>query len=774
MSKALAPTLLSALLSSLLITSPSPVLAHADTVEMLEQEKRSTQIFKAWFPSRDLARRAAISLHGQLLENNFEAGYQIFELDPIEQSRLRAFGFRLEPASDYIAARNARLTQLQKQSRLSAPLNPASIPSYACYETVEETFAQAAALAAAKPQLASWIDIGDSWLKVQGSGGHDLRVLKLTNAAVAPPAGQAKPKLFIQAAIHAREYATAPLVLEFAKTLLNGHGIDADATWILDHHEVHLLLQTNPDGRKRAETGLSWRKNVNNNHCANTNTRGVDLNRNFTHSWNVTNGEGSSGSACNLTYRGPSAGSEPETQTVENYIRSLWPDRRGPNPGDAAPSDTSGIHLDIHSFSQLVLWPWGDTANPAPNGAALATLGRKFAWFNGYAPMQSVGLYPTDGTSDAPSYGELGVAAYTFEIGTAFFESCASYNANIKPGNLPALLYAAKVVRTPYLTPAGPDISSLSLVGGNTVTAGSSAKIQASATDLRFNQSNGSEATQAIAGAEAYIGTPPWLPGAVAIPLSAADGAFNSPTEALAGNLSTAGLAPGRHLVYLRARDSSGQWGAVSALFMTVSDGSGGFQPSFNYSCAALRCSFKAGTAPGQLAQYRWDFGDGGQGSGQGVTRSYAQAGSFEVTLTVQSSAGSSSVKRQLTVFNSGTVDEQEPNNSRETAQALVLNPVLVNGTMAASNDTDWFSLLQEPGKTLVVTLRPNASSDYDLIVYDANGNELARSENGTGAADSVALASPGALSARRYARVIYFSGGSGATNGRYTLNLEQ
>ena len=299
-------------------------------------------------------------------------------------------------------------------------------------------------------------------------------------------------------------------MLAFARQLLSGYGKDADATWILDHHEVHLLLQTNPDGRKKAETGLSWRKNTNQNYCgANSNNRGADLNRNFSQSWNVTGGSGSSGNGCAETYRGPTAGSEPETQAVESYIRSLWPDRRGPNLGDGAPADTSGIHLDIHSYSELVLWPWGETKQVAPNGVAMQTLGRKFAWFNGYTPQQSVGLDPTDGTSDAPSYGELGVAAFTFELGTSFFQSCTVFENTIKPKNLPALLYAAKVVRTPYLTPAGPDVTSVKLsnkAATKGVAAGTPVTLTASVTDTRFSTRKGIEPTQAIAAAEAFIG----------------------------------------------------------------------------------------------------------------------------------------------------------------------------------------------------------------------------------------------------------------------------
>jgi hypothetical protein len=578
---------LAALLASLLALAPlapaqaqraSPAEGSTSLHDLLEMEKQATDVWKAWYPSLEVARKAAISFHANLLETDYAGGFLILQLDARDMEKLRRFGFRFEPATEFIERRNRALTQFQIEAARRAsgggtPSAERSIPGYACYETVEETFAAADGLIAARPTLGSWVNAGPSWVKTQDpAAGYDLKVLKLTNSAVAaPPEG--KPKLFINSAIHAREYATAPLALEFARWLVNGHGTNADATWILDHHEVHLLLHTNPDGRKRAETGLSWRKNVNNAFCANTNTRGVDLNRNFGNSWNVTAGQGSSGSQCSLTYRGPFAASEPETQAIEGYIRSLWPDRRGPNPTDAAPADTSGIHLDIHSYGQLVLWPWGNTATPAPNGTALQTLGRRFAFFNGHNPTQSIGLYPTDGTSDGPSYGELGVAAFTFEVGTSFFQSCAVYEADIKPKNLPALIYAAKVVRTPYLTPGGPDVLTPSLSGtasGSGVAAGTVVQLSASANDTRFNNTNGVEPTQSITAAEATIGTPPWATGAVPVPLQAADGSFNASTEALTGSLNTAGLPVGQHIVYVRARDASGTWGPVSAVFLNI------------------------------------------------------------------------------------------------------------------------------------------------------------------------------------------------------------
>lgn len=542
----------------------------------LTQEKAITNVYRAYFPDLDTARKAAISFHDTLMEANYSKGYLILELSQEDRERLLNFGFTFAPAADFIERRNRFLSQAQAyhrrvlQGETVEPAAIQSIPGYACYETVEETFAAAEAMVASHPTLASWVDVGDSWEKTQGLGGYDIFVLVLTNTQITGD----KPKLLINSAIHAREYTTAPLNLAFARWLVDGYGTNADATWILDHHEIHLMLQTNPDGRKRAEAGSSWRKNTNQNYCgAGSSSRGADLNRNFSFKWNSTGGRGSSGSACSGTYRGPFPASEPEVQALEAYVRSLWPDARGEGDRDPAPETTSGIHIDVHSFSELVLWPYGDTNQPAPNGIALQTLGRKFAFFNGYTPQQSIGLYPTDGTSDNVSYGELGVAAYTFELGTSFFQNCSTFTNTILPDNLEALVYAAKVVRTPYITPGGPDVTSLALGGAASTTgvpAGTVVTLSGSATDVRFRNSNGSEPTQNITAAEVYIDRPPWLAGASALSLEAADGAFDGKTESLVGSLDTTGWAEGSYLVYVRAQDATGTWGPFSSVFLAI------------------------------------------------------------------------------------------------------------------------------------------------------------------------------------------------------------
>ena len=489
-------------------------------------------------------------------EVNYEAGYLVVETTAADRSRLTALGFRLEV--------DEALTALLNQP--SWPPGLESIPGYPCYRTVEETFAAAQTLTTSYPNLASWNDIGDSWEKQVGLGGYDLRVLKLTNAAVSGP----KPKLFAMSAVHAREYTTAELMTRFAEYLVSNYGIDADATWLLDHHEIHLLLQANPDGRKKAEQGILWRKNTNQNYCsATSNSRGADLNRNFPFQWGCCGG--SSGNQCSDTYRGAAAASEPETAAIVAYVRSQFPDQRPDDLTSPAPADATGIFLDIHSYSELVLWPWGFTNQPAPNGNQLQTLGRKFAYFNGYEPQQSVSLYPTDGTTTSFAYGELGVAAFTFELGTAFFQACSTFENTILPDNLAALIYAAKSARTPYLTPAGPDTLNVAL-STNSVPAGTAVALTATINDTRYNNQNGTEPTQLITAAEYYLDTPPWNGGAP-LPMSASDGSFNSKIEAVTATVNSSALAPGRHVLFVRGQDASGSWGPFSAIFLTITGG---------------------------------------------------------------------------------------------------------------------------------------------------------------------------------------------------------
>jgi len=490
-------------------------------------------------------------------EVNYDQRYLVLDVDAAGWRFLVSLGF--EPEVD--EARTAEMLR----PRVALPGQVNAIPGFPCYRTVEETFASAQAIVTAHPTLASWADVGDSWEKQQAGGlpGYDMMVLKLTNAATPGP----KPKLLITSAIHAREYTTAELMTRFAEYLAAQYDIDPDVTWFLDHQEVHLVLQTNPDGRKHAEAGQFWRKNTDSMNCGAPDSWGIDLNRNFPYNWGCCGG--SSGNGCAETYRGPSAASEPETDAVRDYVLSIFPDYGDPQTGPIPP-DAAGMFIDIHSYSELVLWPWGYTTTPAPNGTQLQTLGRKFAYFNNYFPMQSIYLYVTDGTTIDYAYGQQGVAAYTFELGTDFFQDCSTFLNVILPTNMQALLYAARVTRAPYMLPAGPDALGVATVPPGSVNAGQPLDVLATLNDTRYNNSHGTEPVQTIAAAEVYLDTPPWAPGAIPVALSATDGSFDETIEAVSGTLQTGGWTAGRHTLFVRGRDAAINWGPVSAVFIDV------------------------------------------------------------------------------------------------------------------------------------------------------------------------------------------------------------
>ena len=118
------------------------------------------------------------------------------------------------------------------------------------------------------------------------------------------------------------------------------------------------------------------------------------------------------------------------------------------------------------------------------------------------------------------------------------------------------------------------------------------------------------------------------------------------------------------------------------------------------------------------------------------------------------------------------TVSETESNNTMSTANSVTTSGTTVNGTMSSSSDTDYFVVQLPAGKTLTAALTPNSSSDYDLYIYNSAGTQLAASENGTGAAESASSANTGTATSPRYVRVVYYSGGTGSTGGKYALKL--
>lgn len=567
------------------------------------------------------------------------------EISTAEVDQLRAMGFTVdvdEQQSRTIQGLAAKFMQSWKQGAqapaqtashgkalLAKPGDPLFLGNESCYRTVEKTWADAHALAAQYPQLIRVVPVGQTWVQTQlmlfrdlltkympqswldqidldllpGQGANPLRAVVIGNRDRIKD--RQVPRMVTTSSIHAREITPAEVSTRFAEWLVKGYGSDPTATWLLDNNEFHFILHANPDGRKLAEQGMNWRKNVNLSEteglcAAKPQTSGIDLNRNFRFAWNSTEGKGSGAIACAETFRGTSAASEPETRAIIKYVAGelqadgsfaggVLPDRRPADFVTPAPLDYEGVFMDLHSVSKVILWPWaapydaqgkydklnGSTKNP--NDHSMSALAQRMAWHNGYEPTQR--LYDADGSANTTMYGELGVPAFTIELGkTGFFEPCADFEAETSPLNLAALRYVARTLKAPYQLPLGPEATSIKL-SASTVRQGDVVTLSALIEDDRYRYAEGPDTPpvtrhdpQPIKAANAYINKLPWDAGAKAIALSAdAAAAFGSrPSVTVSGAIDTSKFAPGKHLIYVQGINQMDQAGPPDAVFLEV------------------------------------------------------------------------------------------------------------------------------------------------------------------------------------------------------------
>jgi carboxypeptidase T len=220
----------------------------------------------------------------------------------------------------------------------------------------------------------------------------------------------------------------------FAEYLINNYATNPQIKALMDKREIFIAPVVNVDGHiydyKDGVSGRMWRKNrrLNNN-----GTYGVDLNRNYGFGWGTG---GSSTDPRSDVYMGPSAFSEPESQAVKNFVSS---------------QKRMTTLLSLHTFSELVLYPWGHSDDPIGarqgNAADLPVfkkMATDMASWNHYTPMQSSELYIASGDTTDWAYGELGLFAFTFELSPksmwdgGFYPNPATsidptFAANLKP-----------------------------------------------------------------------------------------------------------------------------------------------------------------------------------------------------------------------------------------------------------------------------------------------------------------------------------------------------
>ena len=304
------------------------------------------------------------------------------------------------------------------------------------YRTYTQMVNNLRGLAAKRPDLAEVVDAGDSWEKTQRKADRDIVALHIGKK------GKGQPVVLYAGCHHARELVTPEMVLKMAQHLIDGYGVDPEVTGLVDTRDIWLVPMVNPDGHAIAEKGQNQRKNTN-TVTGGKSRIGVDLNRNYGGpQWSQV---GSSGSPESDTFHGAAGFSEPETAAMRDLMRKIKPT----------------YLLTFHSYSNIVLWPWGYTDAPPPD-RRLELVGKKLGELSGYDAGQSgPALYPTAGDDTDWAFAELGTLAYTVEIGgwSDGFDPPYSKVAKFWDENRPMMLFTLRTADNPAAA-AGPEVGS--------------------------------------------------------------------------------------------------------------------------------------------------------------------------------------------------------------------------------------------------------------------------------------------------------------------------
>jgi murein tripeptide amidase MpaA len=212
-----------------------------------------------------------------------------------------------------------------------------------------------------------------------------------------------KPAVLFNSCQHAREWVSPMTTMYIATQLLCQYGSDPEVTALMDAVEFLIVPIVNPDGYLYSwGPSRLWRKNRRDNGGGDW---GVDLNRNWSVDWGGP--ESTSSDPGNDLYYGPSAFSEPETQAMRDFIL-------------ARPQIVA--HVDFHSYSQVILQPWGYTNTLPPDYDEVHALGGDMSAaalaVNGFAYPHGSGdslLYLASGTFSDWSHSQ-GPYAYTIEL----------------------------------------------------------------------------------------------------------------------------------------------------------------------------------------------------------------------------------------------------------------------------------------------------------------------------------------------------------------------
>lgn len=232
--------------------------------------------------------------------------------------------------------------------------------------------------------------------------GRDILAIKISDNA---KTDEKEPVVLVNAMHHAREVMTPEITTDMIEYLTSNYGTNAEVTNWVNNTEIWVIPMFNLDGNNKMWTEDSmWRKNTRNNH-------GVDINRNYPTGWNSCNGSSNYTSA--QDYRGTAPASEPETQAMMNFVASIKP----------------VFNISYHSYSEIVIYPFGCKPKKTPTEQAVETIGAEIGKKIDYKPGTAWELlYNADGGDIDWMYTEHQVIPFVIEVNSTMQGFHPSYS----------------------------------------------------------------------------------------------------------------------------------------------------------------------------------------------------------------------------------------------------------------------------------------------------------------------------------------------------------
>jgi hypothetical protein len=250
-----------------------------------------------------------------------------------------------------------------------------------------------------------------------------------------------EPGFLIEGTHHSREWACPVTVMFFIDTMLSAYGTVSQITNLVNNNEFYCVPVINVDGYLYDyPSGYWWRKNRE----PFGGSIGTDPNRNYAGcspdiagDWGAVDQNGASHEPSDALFCGAYANSGDETRSLTLFARS----------------HRLNAYMSYHSYGEMLMWPWGWTAQNCPysnlynawGAYAAGLISRLGSGTYIYGPISTT-IYPVSGSSLdwffswSMYVGGMPNLSFTVELGTDFYQNQNNL-AEIARENFDALYY---------------------------------------------------------------------------------------------------------------------------------------------------------------------------------------------------------------------------------------------------------------------------------------------------------------------------------------------